>query len=676
MNNEPKPILPGPPIYYPGNAHGLLRFWWQGPPAPWELQPNTANHGAYASPFLGMRNIGVSPENNPPPMVYIRGQPAITLAASPVTKEQQAELERLRRTDYWEKLYHAMQRNVAQEHIVAFTADNGSREFSRWVNTCANYFEIIGILNPAVQGQLAVLAFRGTALDWWRAHRSHSPNYTLSFAQIAEWARTELLPESDPSVVILSWQRLKYQGNLDRFFKEVRALFVTNPMPIFTALTMVSDQFGPAFQSRLQAANAQAAPVGITMTHWEQILRDYVLTTEKPRPPPMIKPPERPPTHTPQPRARAAQLQELAETKPWEDLGIIEEEWVARICSIVVDPKDPRTPVVPTKYGEGPNPCFVCGCDGHTWIKCELRKREGRCGVCGSSSHLTMQCAYRYHPRPENVPTPAVTRTKAACAQVTTEPPPEKDSSTENTNPNPPIEVKTPDPAPEPEPKDAITAGAKACYVNRTPMGDQHAMKSLWDAMLDREIRARWVRVECQPQIVDPGTQELVELAEDPGQTGQIILTVNLDGVPARTLFDPGASHSFVDIDWAREHDLRLLPLPRPMSLSMFQEGVRGEITMMCRTTHTCVGPLDVSWVFCAIKGATTQAILGLDFIREHRLLYDPAQDGIYITPPGPRKRSLLSAKSGDPRLYGFHTSPRASRAARSGRERVGLLSL
>ena len=197
VNNEPKPILPGPPIYYPGMPMGSYGSAGKIPSTGTATQ--YSQHGAYASPFLGMRNIGVSPENNPPPTVYIRGQPAITLAASPVTKEQQAELERLRRTDYWEKLYHAMQRNVAQEHIVAFTADNGSREFSRWVNTCANYFEIIGILNPAVQGQLAVLAFRGTALDWWRAHRSHSPNYTLSFAQIAEWARTELLPESDPS---------------------------------------------------------------------------------------------------------------------------------------------------------------------------------------------------------------------------------------------------------------------------------------------------------------------------------------------------------------------------------------------------------------------------------------------------------------------------------------------
>ena len=169
-------------------------------------------------------------------------------------------------------------------------------------------------------------------------------------------------------------------------------------------------------------------------------------------------------------------------------------------------------------------------------------------------------------------------------------------------------------------------------------------MKSLWEAMNDSKIHARWVKVECQPQIMNPETQELVKLAEDPEKTGQLILTVDMDGVPTRTLFDPGASHSFVDTEWARRHQKKMVDLPRPMTLSMFQEGNTGTVAQICRIQHTCVGPIDVPWVFCAIDNAATEAVFGLDFIREHQLLYDPAHDGIYVGRKRRHQKPMLTS--------------------------------
>ena len=51
-----------------------------------------------------------------------------------------------------------------------------------------------------------------------------------------------------------------------------------------------------------------------------------------------------------------------------------------------------------SRRGQGPNPCFVCGAAGHSWIHCP-RKVPGRgCAVCGSLAHRTNLCTQRYHP--------------------------------------------------------------------------------------------------------------------------------------------------------------------------------------------------------------------------------------------------------------------------------------
>ena len=78
------------------------------------------------------------------------------------------------------------------------------------------------------------------------------------------------------------------------------------------------------------------------------------------------------------------------------------------------------------------------------------------------------------------------------------------ESTKENDPPNLPQPITKVEEVPD-EPTDTLTVGAKACYVNQTPIGDQHAMKAMWEAMTDSTIKARWVKVECQPQILNPG---------------------------------------------------------------------------------------------------------------------------------------------------------------------------
>ena len=471
--------------------------------------------GLPTTTFPAMQHLGAMPFGSPHPSVYIRGNPATVLTAPPVTPEQQRECERIRHTTRWEHYYSTLVKYISSKIVVPFTGDHGALEHSQWVNSLMNFFELTAIENPAVQALLAVFTFQATAAAWWRAHKQHSPQYTLSFAQLVEWVRTELLPESNPATTVLAWQRLKYAGNIDKFLTDVRGLFVTNLLPTLTALTMVTDQFGPALQSRIQAANAQAGPNGMSMTQWEQIVKDHVLTTEKSRQSharaverteQMLRPQyernqppvyTRPPQYTPQQlhrlpappsqpsRARMAQLAEdLMAARPWEELGIHEEEWATRLNSVMVVPKDPKTPAVPIKYGEGPSPCFICGSSKHSWVKCEHKRHGGRCAICTHPTHLTMECAHRYHARPEARNQPR----GPAVANICAEPSEELVASPDVPDEDPIAETEATQSAPT---EDTLIVGAKVCYVNQTPIGDQHAVKALWEAVNETHVSAR-----------------------------------------------------------------------------------------------------------------------------------------------------------------------------------------
>ena len=574
-----------------------------------------------------MQHIGVSPFGVPHPTVFIRGTPATTLLAPPVTEEHKAEFQALRGI--------TLNRYVSSKLVTAYTGKHGAAEHANWVNSLMGYFETMGLENTAVQAQLAVLTFQETAAAWWRAHRHHTPRFVFSFPQIVEWVRTELVPEAEPSRSVLAWQRLKFEGNVNGFLSSVRNLFVTNPLPLLTALTMVSDQFGQGVQARIRAAHAQAGTAGISITSWEDIIKEHVYSRgsshHRPNHTPTTPSTMRPdPQADRQPKARMAQLvNELAAAAPWEGLGITEEEWAVRINSVVAL-KDPKTPAVPIKYGKRTHPCFTCGEQGHSWTKCSQRNREGKCGVCGFESHLTMQCAHRYQPRPDAKANASTTSTPKAFrvdVSTTTE---STDTEQEAVAPQEALDQEelpaTPLEVAEPE-----APTIRACQLPTEEVGDQLALHGLWDALARDVIPARWAKVECQPKLVPKEDYAMVPVTSNPAKSGQLLIALTLNEVHTQALFDCGASHSFLSMEWVDLHQFQTRMLPKALPLAMFQDGPKASVHHLCKVKEVAIGPLRVPWAFLVMEDAAYPAVIGLDFIRRHSLLYDPRAEGIYI---------------------------------------------
>ena len=106
------------------------------------------------------------------------------------------------------------------------------------------YFTDNVITNSIIQSKLAVQTFRGLASNWWRAHQQLVPEMVVSYEQLLEKIRTELVPLADPGAATLSWRQLRFLGNVDNYLKQLDQLTTHFPLPHSTLLVIATEPLG------------------------------------------------------------------------------------------------------------------------------------------------------------------------------------------------------------------------------------------------------------------------------------------------------------------------------------------------------------------------------------------------------------------------------------------------
>ena len=125
----------------------------------------------------------------------------------------------------------------------------------------------------------------------------------------------------------------------------------------------------------------------------------------------------------------------------------------------------------------------------------------------------------------------------------------------------------------------------------------------------------------------------------DPAKEGLLFYAVSYQGHPCPTLLDCGATHSFFAHNWLRDRGLPTKHLPKPIGVGLFDGPAAQSIRETCHIPHVVLGTLDVPWTFLVFEKSEHQAILGLDFIQAHGLLYDPRTDLLITLRKSPQER-------------------------------------
>ena len=392
----------------------------------------------------------------------------------------------------------------------------------------------------------------------------------------------ELVPSAVPSAAMDPWMSLKFDGDLDKYFKEVERLDIYYPVPPATAQVMATRPFGHALERRVRAADAAQNYAGLRQNQWQDIVREFVEEEEQ-------KPSFRSwSTMDTNPRHQTARLRcattrhvqheeevqsdeepvSVSDTAP---PGITEEEWDARLAFGTV-----TTRGKPARIGDGPTPCFCCGESGHTWIRCN-KKKKGKCAVCGSQEHWTRQCDRRFRPYPTYLNAPAQKdpvrsnyQQRSSFPSSNNVPRANPMTTTATQGTSKPLSGTKPVGLGEakPEiPKNPKFNQAQAMQENEViPDGVGNSEEEMSESEKGSKseesgVTLLQVRVSSTHQAEAPAWvhQRVVEQSSrckigkpiypivDPAKIGQLIYPVRANGVEGRMLYDPGASHCFID---------------------------------------------------------------------------------------------------------------------------------
>ena len=93
-----------------------------------------------------------------------------------------------------------------------------------WDNSMQFYFVTAPVRNPVIQAHLAVTTFRLRAQKWWQAQVQARPELVITYDQLREWIKTELVPKADPRSTSAAWRQLRFTGNVQEYIDQLEAL--------------------------------------------------------------------------------------------------------------------------------------------------------------------------------------------------------------------------------------------------------------------------------------------------------------------------------------------------------------------------------------------------------------------------------------------------------------------
>ena len=603
------------------------------------IQPGEDLHVDPDVQLYDPRFVGSDASHMPHPSMLVRGRSLKSFSTHPPSLHERHEFQAMKFDNRLERLNTILSKKLSDKTIPSFKGDSDNVQlFSQWEASLLKHFYASNITNSAVRAWLAQNTFADAANIWWVAHQSRRPTLTLSWLQFRELIQTELVPSVEKGSANAAWADLTFDGNTESFFNRVRAMSLYHPLPPKELQIMASRPFGSLFVERVKGSAAQNGVRGLSVPQWEAMVRTYVKEQEA-HPNFQVwgrsglEPIHRSPNKL---RTVFVPPHELYDDEPQipDDVpnGMDEEEWVAHVAHLYSSLTPNQQGGRPLKIGKGPRPCFVCGSDAHSWVKCE-RKRKGKCGVCGSEHHYTRYCVQRFYPDPKlssttptkpPLPTSRSVTTHALCEVA-------NNFSQEETvamKDQPDDVASSPQPRETPTPHD----------VDLVPIPENPTWPTIRQVNIEQAedlALPSWLKHRMTDQGPRTRVGKPIIPIDNPSVTGQLHFTTTVEGIQAKMLYDPSASHCFMDWDWAHRHGIRMRPRPCS-SLNMFQGTALGAIRWSYIANDFMLGDASYVWRFLIIKPAPADIVLGLDFILHHKPSFDPATLRLWPTSPAP----------------------------------------
>ena len=352
------------------------------------------------------------------PDYFITGLALNKFSAPDPSRYEIDEYETIINTSAWREIFRDFTKWSDLHKEAQYNGEEDIASVLRWSTAMKSRFLSLYITNSIVRAELASATLTHRARSWWLAHRTRTPKLLITFNQLLEWIKRELVPHSSTSNAVNAWAELSYTGDVNKYINDLERLINHFPLRRESIIIMATKPLGKDIQNRVQLMDLQYGPAGITIAQLKQVIKStlsigqYSRSITRDRAVPFQPRPVRPNIQPYSirrdniPHQREARLNAFNTTNnppnntPSNRFTTDNKSNSNQFPNQRNPSNNSFTSNAPTfkrKIGVGPTPCFVCGSDKHAWIDC-VKKKKGKCACCGSEAHLTRMCAQRYFP--------------------------------------------------------------------------------------------------------------------------------------------------------------------------------------------------------------------------------------------------------------------------------------
>ena len=143
---------------------------------------------------------------------FIVGSELKNFTAPAVTQEDKEDYIADLGTSRWAWTRREFAHWLTHTSIAKFDGTGDAYTLAEWDSALKGYFRREQILNEAKRSALAIVTFRGKVERWWNAYMEQFPYRILSYAQLLEMMKTELVEKADPTTALQAWLQLEYRG--------------------------------------------------------------------------------------------------------------------------------------------------------------------------------------------------------------------------------------------------------------------------------------------------------------------------------------------------------------------------------------------------------------------------------------------------------------------------------
>ena len=638
-----------------------LLTWEQVPPA--RRTGELANSAALKSGAL----------RRPTPSHYMMGDPLIHMHQSDPSREVVEEYAQIKASSLWRTMRRDFDKWASGRKAAQFEAKGSPNEVTNWDHLMNMYFLDNDISNVIVQARLASHTFAGQALNWWHAHTQLVPELVVSYEQLLEWIRTELVPLADPASSALAWRQLRFLGEVEDYLKQLDQLSTHFPISQAHLLTLATEPLGKEVVSFAQKANHLYGKDGMPYVRLRQFIQSHLQ---------QLTPSQRKFLADNPPQAmgygKSSQKEKKIPSAPFRPNVANRNRPPYHAQANVVEVEKPLAKPSPPqrRIGKGANPCWVCGSDKHMWYVCE-KKKKGTCACCGSMAHITRDCAQRYFPsasaftgKAQNVarqPAPEPrrsanklrnTKSKKEKALLTDSESSDNAASRGKRSTRAPKKKASAPPTSSPSSSEDEAASSSSSDTSarqrrshrRATCAVQSASDSVYmcvekAATLDQSssivasasapaVASKavldwpnvWGELSSQHPI---GTMLQLAPISAPPRSSLLYYHVEVNKLPAVAMFDTGASQSFITYDLVDQLQASLIPLKESLTTVDFggqKSTIAHSVQLSLRLTS-----IAREWTFYVSKTAPAPIVLGLDLVLEWPLFLNPHDKCLYV---------------------------------------------